>query len=86
MPEINDIEEIIEGDFPINLKMIEKYQRTEPSLMDEYKNGTYHTYSFCGGSNIDLNLIMCEDNIISGNYPNLRIKLVLYVSPSSSNG
>ena len=31
--EINDIEELPEGNFPINLKLIKKYQRTEPSLI-----------------------------------------------------
>ena len=31
--EINDTEEIPEGNFHINLKLIDKYQWTEPSLM-----------------------------------------------------
>ena len=40
--EIYDIEEIPEGTFPINLKLIAKYQWTEPSLMAKYEYGTYH--------------------------------------------
>ena len=43
MSEINYIKEIPEVTFPINLKIIENYQRTEPSLMAKYKYGTYHT-------------------------------------------
>ena len=64
MSEINDIEEIPEGGFPINLKLIAKYQWKEPSLLAKYKDGTYHKGSFCGGSNIYINLITCEDNIV----------------------
>ena len=64
MSEINDTEEILEGTFPIHLKLIQKYQRSEPSLMAKYKNGTYHKGSFHVGSNIDLNLITCEDKVV----------------------
>ena len=32
--------------------------------MAKYEYGTYHKGSFRGGSNIDLNLIICEDKII----------------------
>ena len=31
--------------------------------MDKYEDGTYQFFYFCGGSNIDLNLRTCEDNI-----------------------
>ena len=31
--------------------------------MAKYKYGAYHKDYFCGGNNIDLNLIMCEDKI-----------------------
>ena len=31
--------------------------------MANYKDGTYDKYYFCGGSNINLNFITCEDNI-----------------------
>ena len=41
MSEINDIEEIPEGTFPINLKFIKTYQRLEPSIITKYKDGTY---------------------------------------------
>ena len=64
MSEINDNEEIPEGNLPINLKLIKEYQRKEPILMDKYKHDTYHKGSFCEGSNIDINLIMCEDKIV----------------------
>ena len=64
MSEINYIEELPEGTFPIYLKLIQKYQHPEPSLMSKYKNGTYHKGSFRGGSNIGLKLITCEDKIV----------------------
>ena len=64
MSEINDIKEITEGNFPINLKLIEKYQRTEPILMAKYKYGKYHKGYFHGGSNKDLNLITCDNKIV----------------------
>ena len=63
MSEINDIKELPEGKFTIKLKFIQKYQQAEPSIIDKYKDGTYHKDYLCGGSNIDLNLITCKDNI-----------------------
>ena len=39
--EINDIKEIPEGTFPINLKFIKKYQQAEPSMKAKYKDNTY---------------------------------------------
>ena len=41
MSEINDTEELPEGLFPINLKLMNQYQRKYPILMDKYKNPTY---------------------------------------------
>ena len=64
MSEINYIEEIPEGDFPINLKLIQKYQRLELSIIAKYKYGMYHKDSFCGGINSDINLITCKDKIV----------------------
>ena len=64
MSENNETEEITEGTFPINLKLIQKYQGTEPSIKAKYKDGTYHTSSFRGGSNIDFNLITCKNKIV----------------------
>ena len=64
MSEINDIEELPEGNFPINLKLIAKYQRQEPSIREKYKNGKYHKGYFRGVINIDINLIMCKDKIV----------------------
>ena len=64
MLEINDIKEIPECSFPINLKLIQKYQRIEPSLMDTYKDGTYHNCSFRRGSNDNFSLITCNDKIV----------------------
>ena len=63
MSEFNDIKKIPEGTFPIKLKLIQKYRRAEPRIT-KYKNGTYHKGSFCGGSNIGLNLITCDDKTI----------------------
>ena len=61
MSEINDTEEVLEGIFPINLKLIDQYQRKDPILLAKYKDGTYQKGSFCRGSNIYINLIMCEN-------------------------
>ena len=44
--------------------MIQKYQQVEPSIIAKYKNGMYHRGYFCGGSNIYIKLIKCEDKII----------------------
>ena len=46
LSEINNIEELSEGIFPINLKLINKYQQKDPSLMDKYKKQMYKTGSF----------------------------------------
>ena len=64
MSEINDIEEIPKGTFPINLKFFQKYQRLDPIIRAKYKDGTYHKCSFSGGSKIDLNLITCKGKIV----------------------
>ena len=61
MSEINEIEEIPAVTFPINLKLIQKYQRLEPRKLAKYKHSTYHKGSFRGGNNSDLNLIMCKN-------------------------
>ena len=52
-----------EGTFPTNLKLIQKYQRTEPNITAKYRYGTYQKSSFRGSSNIDLKLITCKDSI-----------------------
>ena len=39
MSEINDIDELTEGIFTVNLKSIDQYQRKYPRLMDKYKMG-----------------------------------------------
>ena len=64
MSGINDIKEIPEGAFPIDIKLTKKYQRAEPSIIAKYKDGKYHKGSFCGGIDIYLNLIMCKDKIV----------------------
>ena len=64
MSEINDTKELPEVSFPINLKFIQRYQRAETSIISKYKNGTYHKGSFRGVRNIDINLIMCADNVV----------------------
>ena len=51
------MEEIPEGTFPINLKLIQKHQRGVPSITAKYKYGMYQQGSFCGGCNISLKLI-----------------------------
>ena len=64
MPEINDIEELPEGTFTVNLKLIQIYKWSEPIIIAKYRDGTNHKGYFCGGSNIYLKLIMCDDNIV----------------------
>ena len=64
MSEINDTEELYEVTFPNNLKPIQKYQRSELSIIDKYINGEYHKGSFCGFSNTNFKPIMCKDNIV----------------------
>ena len=63
MSKINDTEEITEGNFPINLRLIKQPQQNYPTLMDKYKEGSYHRGYFYRGNNIDINLIIHEDNI-----------------------
>ena len=62
--EINDTKEITEVTFPISLKLTKQHQQKDLSLMAKYKEGMYHKSSFRGGSNVDLILKMCEDNIV----------------------
>ena len=57
MSEINDIEEIPESNVSNNLKLIQRYQQSEPILVAKYKNGTHHKGSFRGGINKKLSLI-----------------------------
>ena len=64
MSEIIDIKEIPEGTFPINLKLIKKYQQEEPSITAKYKDGMYHRDSLCEGSNININHLICKDSIV----------------------
>ena len=61
MSEINDTQEIPEYIFSINFKIIVLYQQKDPSLEDIYTTDVYQNISFCGGSNIQLNLITCRD-------------------------
>ena len=71
--EINDIEELPESTFPINLKLIQNFQRQQPSIRAKYKNGTCHQGYFRGVSNIYLRLIACKDKIF------IPSKLQIYV-------
>ena len=64
MLEINDIKELHEDNFPINLKVIQKYQRSEPSIIAKYKNGAYRKCFFLVDSNTDLKLLICKDKIV----------------------
>ena len=64
MSEINDIEEQPEDNYPIKLKYIQKYQRSEGIITAKYRNGTHHKGYFGGGRNIDIKLITCEDKIV----------------------
>ena len=61
MSEINDIEEQHKVNFPINLKLIQRYHWGRPIIIAKYKNGTCHKGYFRGVSNIDLNPIRDSD-------------------------
>ena len=63
MSEINNTDELPKDNSPINLKLIQKYQRTEPSIGSKYKDGMFHKSSLREVSNIHLELIICKDNI-----------------------
>ena len=62
--EINDIKELTDGIFSINIKLINHYQRKDPCLKSVYDIVTYHNSYFRCVSNIYINLITCEDNIV----------------------
>ena len=64
MPKINNINELPEGIFRVNLKTIDQYQRKDASLMDKYKTRKYKIASFCKGRNSNVNLIICEDKYL----------------------
>ena len=63
MLEINNTEDVPEGNLTILLKLIKPHQHKCPIIMAKYKQDVYHTDLFCGGSNIYLNLITFEGNI-----------------------
>ena len=65
MSEINYTKELPGGFFPINLKIIDQHQQKDPSLMAKYTTGTYQKGYFCVESNIKLNLITCDDTLVS---------------------
>ena len=64
MSDINDTEEFSEGDFPIDFKTIDQYQRKYPSLLAKYEMVTYKKGYFCGDSNTQLKLIIHKDNVV----------------------
>ena len=55
------------------MKLIQKYQQLEPSIIAKYKYGTYQKGYFCVGSNIDIKLLTCKDKIV------IMLKLQSYV-------
>ena len=63
MSEICDIDKLPESIFPINFKIIDRYQWKDPSLMAQLKTGKYKRSYFCAESNNNFNLITCEDKI-----------------------
>ena len=64
MSEINEIYELTEGFSILIIKLIQKYQWTEPIIRSKYKDNTYHKVYFRGVRNIDPKLILCKDNIV----------------------
>ena len=82
MSEFNDIDEIPEGTFPINLKFIQKHQRSEPIITAKYKDDTYHKGYFCEGSNIDLILTnyKVKINITTFTKTTLMVRIIFIFS------
>ena len=64
MAEINEIKELPEGNFPINLKFIQQHQQSQPRIISKYKYGIYHKVFFRGCGNDKIKLITCEDKIL----------------------
>ena len=75
MSEINYTEEIPEDILCIHLKIIDKYEWKYSSLKNKYKMCTYQKGYFRGGSNININIITCEDKIFT---PSMPQSYVLY--------
>ena len=46
MPEINETEELTDDVLPIQLKIIDEYQRKDPILKAKYEMGTYQKWFF----------------------------------------
>ena len=64
MSEINVIKNLTEGIYAINLKLVDQYQRKDPSLMYKYNKVVYKISYFNGGINIYLNLITCKTKTV----------------------
>ena len=73
MPDFFGINELSEGAFPINFKIIDQYQLEYPILTDKLKCETYKRYDLSGGRNTHYNIIICKDEII------IPSKLKIYV-------
>ena len=64
MSEIDNIEELPEGVFSINLKIIDQYQFKYLSIMAKYNTSKYKTGYFRGEMIIYFNLITYEYNTV----------------------
>ena len=62
--EINDSKELPKGSFSVNLKNIDQYQQKDYILMDKYEMSVYQKDYFHGWTNININLLSCEDKIV----------------------
>ena len=63
MSYINCIKELLEAVFSVNLKIIDQYQRISTSPLDKYTTSWNKSGAIHGGSNINFNLITCEDKV-----------------------
>ena len=63
MSKVYDFDEISEGMFPITLKIINWYQRKDPSLLSRLITVKYRYTCICVGKNKNFNLIICGDKI-----------------------
>ena len=70
--EINNIKELHEGTFTINLKWIQKYQRLEAIMIAKYKNGTYHRGTFC----VRIRLLFCQKSKVTYYIGTIRIYFI----------
>ena len=74
--DINYIKELYEGTFPINLKLIQKYQQVEPSILAKYVMLLTIRITFVEVVILILNLLVfCQNSKVTYCISTIRISL-----------